>query len=97
VREANLNLKIAGGSPLDVQGQQGLWSVFRFFADADGLVRSGSGYNLHWIVRSGRAGTPIQVKGAPLTYRFYLDTAGAPPVFYKDWLMSLRCVSQVAK
>jgi hypothetical protein len=37
------------------------------------------------------------VKGAPLTYRFYLDTAGAPPVFYKDWLMSLRCVSQVAR
>ncbi len=97
IREANLKLKIAGGSDLDVAGEQGLWAVFHFFADADGLAASGSGYNLHWIVRSGRGGKPMEVKGAPLTYRFYLDTAGAPPVFYKDWLMSLRCVAQVAR
>jgi type VI secretion system protein ImpL len=97
IRETKLTLTLAGGTPIQPQTHQGLWSVFRFFADANSLLPAGAGYNLSWIAISGRNNSPMIVKDKPLTYRFFLDMAGAPPVFYKDWLMGLRCVSQVAK
>jgi type VI secretion system protein ImpL len=96
-QELRLAVKLAGGSELEPQQRQGLWSVFRFFADADRFSAAGSGFNLEWIVRQGREGHPVMVGGKPLMYRFYLDTMGAPPVFSKDYLAGLRCVATIAK
>lgn len=96
-QELRLSVKLQGGTDLEVQNRQGLWSLFRFFADADQFSPSGHAYGLAWIVRQGREGRPVMVAGKPLTYRFLLDTAGAPPVFSKDYLSNLRCVATVAR
>ncbi|MFN3322439.1 MAG: ImcF-related family protein [Bryobacteraceae bacterium] len=96
-REVRLSAKLQGGTDFEFQNREGLWSVFRFFADADQWSRSGAGYNLEWIVKQGREGRPVMIGGRALTYRFYLDTSGAPPVFQKEWLSGFRCVSQAAR
>ncbi|MCX6622821.1 MAG: hypothetical protein NTY38_17500, partial [Acidobacteria bacterium] len=96
-QELRLSVKLQGGTDLEVQNRQGLWSLFRFFADADQFAPGGAGYSLAWIVRQGREGRPVMVGGKPLTYRFLLDTGGAPPVFSKDYLSNLHCVPTVAK
>jgi hypothetical protein len=48
-------------------------------------------------VRQGREGRPVTVAGKDLTYRFIVDTGGAAPVFQKDFLIGMRCVTQAAK
>ncbi len=96
-QDLRLSVKLQGGTDLEVQNRQGLWSLFRFFADADQFSPAGGGYSLAWIVRQGREGRPVMVGGKPLTYRFLLDTAGAPPVFSKEYLSNLRCVATVAR
>ena len=85
-----LDIRLKGGSDVPVQDWQGLWSLFRFFADADQFTRSGSVYNLQWNMRQGREGRVI------LTYNFLLDVGNAPPLFSKEWLSGLRCVSTAA-
>ncbi len=92
-----LSAQLSGGSDFDFQNRDGLWSVFRFFADADRWGPAGGGYNLDWVVRQGREGRPVTVAGKELTYRFLLNTGGLAPVFQKDYLNSLKCVSQAAR
>jgi type VI secretion system protein ImpL len=95
-RNFKLSLKLAGGTGLGVPSREGLWSVFRFFADADRTVNSGSGYQFFWNFRQGQGGLAPEVNGRPLAYEFNLDTGGAPAVFSKDFLSGLRCVGKVA-
>ncbi|MBN1566679.1 MAG: hypothetical protein JXA73_02455 [Acidobacteria bacterium] len=92
-----ISAKLSGGSDFEFQDRQGPWALFRFFADADRWSQSGEGYFLEWIVRQGREGRPVMVGGKELTYRFVVDTGGAAPVFQKDFLIGLRCVSQAAR
>jgi type VI secretion system protein ImpL len=92
-----INAKLSGGSDFEFQNREGPWALFRFFADADRWSRSGDGYYLEWIVRQGREGRPVMVGGKELTYRFMVDTGSAAPVFQKDFLIGLRCVSQAAR
>jgi type VI secretion system protein ImpL len=92
-----ISAKLSGGSDFEFQARQGPWALFRFFADADRWSQSGDGYFLEWIVRQGREGRPVMVGGKELTYRFMVDTGGAAPVFQKDFLIGLRCVSQAAR
>ncbi|MBI4877912.1 MAG: hypothetical protein HY822_25045 [Acidobacteria bacterium] len=96
-RELRLGGKLQGGSEMGLQDRQGLWSAFRFFADADRFEPSGAGYNLTWVVRQGREAQPVRVGGRELTYRFFLDMGGAPAVFDKNFLASLKCISQAAR
>jgi type VI secretion system protein ImpL len=96
-RELRLNGKLAGGSEMGLQDRQGLWSAFRFFADADRFEAAGGGYNLTWVVRQGREAQAVRVGGRELTYRFFLDMGGAPAVFDKNFLASLKCISQAAR
>ncbi len=92
-----IDAKLSGGSDFEFQNREGPWALFRFFADADRWSRSGDGYYLEWIVRQGREGRPVMVGGKELTYRFLVDTGNTAPVFQKDFLNSLRCVSQAAR
>ncbi len=92
-----ISAKLSGGSDFEFQDRQGPWALFRFFADADRWSQSGEGYYLEWIVRQGREGRPVMVGGRELTYRFMVDTGGAAPVFQKDFLIGMRCVSQAAR
>jgi type VI secretion system protein ImpL len=92
-----LSAKLSGGSDFDFQNRDGLWSVFRFFADADRWGRDAGGYNLEWVVRQGREGRPVTIGGKELTYRFVLNTGGLAPVFQKEFLNSMKCVSQAAR
>jgi type VI secretion system protein ImpL len=96
-RELRLGGKLAGGSEMGLQDRQGLWSAFRFFADADRFEPAGGGYNLTWVVRQGREAQAVRVGGRELTYRFFLDMGGAPAVFDKNFLASLKCISQAAR
>src|SRR5579863_51847 len=91
-----LNLKLAGGTSLGVQSRDGLWSVFRFFADADKTVPAGTGSEFFWNFRQGQGGAAPIVSGRPLAYEFTLDAGGAPVVFGKEFLAGLRCVAAVA-
>jgi type VI secretion system protein ImpL len=92
-----ISAKLTGGSDFEFENRDGLWSLFRFFADADRFSPSGGGSLLEWVVRQGREGRPVMVAGKALTYQFLVDTGGAAPVFQKDFLNSLRCVSQAAR
>lgn len=95
-RNFKLDLKLMGGTPFGVQNRDGLWAVFRFFADADNTTNAGAGYNFLWNFRQGQGGSAPVVNGRPLAYEFNLDTGGAPAVFSKGFLAGLKCVSTVA-
>lgn len=75
----------------EVQRFSTLWSVFRFFANAEKT----DGTNFTFFKRSGRDNQPTMINGKTATYDFSLDTQGAPAVFSKDFLNSLECVGQV--
>ena len=92
-----ISAKLTGGSDFEFENREGLWSLFRFFADADRFSPSGGGSLLEWVVKQGREERPVMVGGKALTYQFLVDTGGAAPVFQKDFLNSLRCVSQAAR
>ena len=82
--EVKLTINLKGGSPLEAQDfPPGLWSVFRFFADADKT----EGNVIAWNMKSGKAGRVL------VTYRFTVD----PAVLSKEFLSGMSCVSQVAK
>ena len=81
--EVKLIIKLAGGSDLPAQDMPPLlWSVFRFFADADRTY----GNSIEWVMRSGKAGKAL------VTYRFIVD----PPVLSKEFLSGLKCNPNVA-
>jgi type VI secretion system protein ImpL len=96
-RNIRISAKLTGGSDFEFENRDGLWALFRFFADADHYSPSGGGSLLEWVVRQGREGRPVMVAGKALTYQFLVDTGGAAPVFQKDFLNSLRCVAQAAR
>ena len=91
-RNLKLSLKLAGGTSFDLPSRDGLWSVFRFFADADRTTNTGAGYDFFWNFRQGQAGGGPSINGRPLVYEFNLETGGAPAVFSKDFLAGLKCV-----
>jgi type VI secretion system protein ImpL len=95
--DVQISARLSGGSDFEFQKRQGMWALFRFFADADRWSQSGDGYSLEWFVRQGREGRPITFGGKDLTYRFIVDTGGAAPVFQKDFLIGMRCVTQAAR
>ena len=88
--------RFGSGPELAFTSYQGLWAVFRFFGDADRWRTSGDVHRLEWVLRQGRAGRPLTLPdGRPLTVRF--DLQAAAPVFWKDFLAGLSCVSTVAR
>jgi type VI secretion system protein ImpL len=95
--KVQISAKLSGGSDFEFQNREGSWAVFHFFADADRWSQSGNAYNLEWIVRQGREGRPVMVGGKELTYQFMVDTGGAAPIFQKNFLIGLRCVSQAVR
>jgi type VI secretion system protein ImpL len=76
---------------IEVQRFSTLWSVFRFFANAEKT----DGTNFTFFNRSGRDLQPAKIDGKIASYDFSLDTQGAPAVFSKDFLASLNCVGRV--
>jgi type VI protein secretion system component VasK len=95
-RSFKLSLKQPGSaSALDVQDWQGLWAVFRFFADADRSTQ-GTTASFEWVLRQGRAGQVVMINGKPFTYDFQVETTG-PSVFSKEFLSTLKCVGPLAK
>jgi len=97
VRNVRISAKLLGGSDFQFENREGLWALFRFFAGADRWSRSGNAYMLEWGVRQGREGRPVMVSGKELVYRFLVDVGSAEPVFRKDFLSGLRCVSQAVR
>lgn len=85
-----------GGTPIGVQNRDGLWAVFRFFADADRTVANGTSYDFFWSPRQGKDAEPMTFKGKAITYAITVDAVG-PAVFNKDFLAGLKCVGTVAK
>jgi type VI secretion system protein ImpL len=84
-----------GGPDVEWSKNDGLWSVFRFFAEAR-LQQVGTGQSLEWVVYANK-NKPMNVNGKPVTVQFDLDMGGAPPVFQKGWLSRMGCVAEVAK
>ena len=86
-----------GGTSLGLGAYGGLWAVFRFFAEMDRWETAGNTSQMQQIPRiGGRSGQPVTVSGGrPLTLRFTLEASA--PVFNKDFLAGLRCVSTVAR
>ncbi len=92
----SLTGQFGGGPELAFTSYQGLWSIFRFFGEADRWQTTGNTDRLEWVLRQGRAGRPLTLPdGRPVTVRFDLESAA--PVFRKDFLAGLACVSQVAR
>lgn len=96
-REAKL-MGSLGGPELGLLEYNGLWSVFRFFGDADRWQPAGGGYNFDWVPRQGQSGQPMTLgNGKTVTVRYFLDMGTAPPVFQKNYLSGFQCVSQAAQ
>lgn len=68
----------------------GMWSIFRFFANADPAVPQGSGYLLVYPLKAG------QDSERTADANFIVDLGGAPPVFDKRFLSGLSCISTAA-
>lgn len=93
--DAKAGVKLSG-TDLTWFGQDGLWSTFVFFNQADTWNAAGSGYILEWPVRAGK--NPLLLpNGKPLTVRFELDMGGGPQVFEKGYFSRMACVAEVAK
>jgi type VI protein secretion system component VasK len=87
----NVQAATPGGDTLG--SFKGVWSVFRFVADAHS-TGSGRVTNLEWIMQSnGR--TIMLPNGKPKSYSYQLEVNGVNP-FQSSELTGLRCVAQVA-
>jgi type VI secretion system protein ImpL len=89
-------VKFGNGPDLAWSNNDGLWSVFRFIGKADHREPAGTAELLEWTIRIGKEPVTLP-NGKPLTVRFELDMAGAPPVFEKGFAARLGCVAEVAK
>jgi len=96
-RSFHLILKRVDGGKDDVETYDGVWAVFRFFADANTAAPAGAGTMFGWTETTGRANNPVRVNGQDLKYFFLVDTGGGPAVFSKDFLSRLRCVVPVTR
>ena len=94
---ANMSGNMGGPDLGLVTTQDSLWSVFRFFADADRFQATGAGYTLQWVPRQGQAQQPMRIGNKDLTLPYFLDLKGAPPIFQKGYLAGFQCVSEVAR
>ena len=94
---ANMSGNMGGPDLGLVTTQDSLWSVFRFFADADRFQASSGGYTLQWVPRQGQAQQPMRIGDKALTLPYLLDLKGAPPIFQKGYLSGFQCVSDVAR
>lgn len=94
--EAKATVKFGGGPDLAWSTNDGLWAVFQFFHKAETWQPNGSGNVLEWVIRIGKDAVTLP-SGKPLTVRFELDMAGAPPVFQKGYFSRLACVAEVAR
>jgi type VI protein secretion system component VasK len=75
----------------------GTWAIFRLFGDADSSTPSaGGGVFFDWIIKTGNPPKPSMRDGKQVTVRLELEMTG-PPVFQKNFLSRLACVSEVAK
>jgi len=88
-----LGLRLQGASTtLGPAPYDGLWGLFHFFANAETRNPSGAGYVFGWTLRAGGLDSrPMQVEGKSVTYNIFVDTAGAPAIFSKEFLSTLRC------
>jgi type VI secretion system protein ImpL len=89
MRSFKLGLRLTGGGELPGPEFEGLWAVFRFFADANRTARSGTGNIFEWDLTQGKS------QQTALNYRFFVDTN--PAVFSKDFLSTLRCIGPLAR
>jgi type VI secretion system protein ImpL len=93
---AKATVKFGGSTDLAWSTNDGLWAVFHFIGKADHREPTATGELLEWTIRIGK--DPVTLpSGKPLTVRFELDMAGAPPVFQKGFASRLGCVAEVAK
>ena len=90
--ETKITAKV-GTADFSVAGDNGLWALFHFFANADNQTQSGSNYILEWIPRQGRNNEIQKVEGREVHYKFQVDVA----VFSKNFFKQLGCVSNPAK
>jgi len=87
-----------GGTGLDWQDQAGLWSVFRFFNDAENWTPTATGQTLEWTVRIGKGGAAkIEGTDKPLKVRYELNMGTTPPLFNKAYFARMACVANVGK
>ena len=78
------------------RSNDGLWSIFQFFNNAETWRPSGNGNTLEWVIRIGK--DPVTLpSGKPLTLRFELLHARNPQVFQKRYFPRLTCVADVAR
>jgi type VI protein secretion system component VasK len=91
--EAKATVKF-GGPELTWSTNEGLWAIFRFFGKADHREPASGGELLEWTIRIGK--DAVTLGGKPLTVRYELGMAGAPPVFQKGYFARLGCVADVA-
>lgn len=85
-RTVSISAKIGGQDVTLLEPQPGPWALFHLFQTAT-WERSGTGrYTVHWAV-----------PGRQLTITAELNLAGGVPIFDRDYLSQLRCVSEVAR
>jgi type VI protein secretion system component VasK len=82
-------------SGFEVAGQRGLWGVFHLFYEATRVEVSGPVTRFEWNLRRADGGEMKRPDGTPLTIRAEVDAGGGPPVFKRDYLTTLRCVSRI--
>jgi type VI secretion system protein ImpL len=94
-REARLAGSL-GGPELGWLSYDGLWAVFRLFAEAERWQPSGSGFSFEWVPKT--SGQPMRLgDGRPLTVRYFLDMGTSAPIFQRNYLAGFQCVSQAAQ
>jgi type VI secretion system protein ImpL len=89
-QEVKLTVKIAGGSELAYPSYTGLWAVWEFFSRAK-WEQSGSDSSLEWTLGTAGGAVTLPGSGKPVTVRFDLSMAGAPPVLKPGWFATLSC------
>ncbi len=90
-----LTVKLAGGAEWGFPTYNGMWGVFRFFADATVLRRNGNIYTLQWVLGGDHPVTAPN--GRQVAVQFDLDTQGLLPIMEKGILSNLHCEETVAQ
>ena len=88
-------MKLAGGAEWGFPTYNGMWGVFRFFADATVLRRNGNIYTLQWVLGGDHPVTAPN--GRQVAVQFDLDTQGLLPIMEKGILSNLHCEETVAQ
>ncbi|MBC7925465.1 MAG: hypothetical protein H7039_07390 [Bryobacteraceae bacterium] len=97
-REANGSVRFGDSGEMVWSPNEGKWALFRFFGEADSSQSSGRTQIFNWLIRTGKEGRAMQLpNGKPAIVRFELDAGGAFPLFRKEALSKIPCVSEVAR